>query len=110
MARAEVVHSEDAVCVLFRGNPRRPEPTTGVIRFPGGHIEVSRCSDGSYWAHIHAYPSPPDEDSHAGVITDTRIDYRPDGPREIPPIPAGEFVQHVAIRVARAALAKDTHA
>lgn len=51
MARAKVVHSEDAVTVIFEGDKRNPEPTTGVIKFPGGFIEVSRCTDGSYWVH-----------------------------------------------------------
>ena len=34
MARAKVVHSEDAVLVEFKGDKRNPEPTTGVMRFP----------------------------------------------------------------------------
>ena len=30
----------------------RPESAQHVIEFPGGAIEVSRTSDGNYWAHI----------------------------------------------------------
>ena len=52
MARAKVTHSTDAVQITFNGDKRNPEPSTGVIKFPGGHVEVSRCSDGSYWAHV----------------------------------------------------------
>jgi hypothetical protein len=52
MARAKVVHCEDAVIVIFKGDKACPEPVTGVIKFPGGHIEVSRCTDGTYWAHL----------------------------------------------------------
>jgi hypothetical protein len=52
MARAQVTHSIDAVQITFRGDKRQPEPSTAVIQFPGGHVEVSRCSDGTYWAHI----------------------------------------------------------
>ena len=52
MARAKVHHSADAVTVVFKGNIKNPEPSTGVIKFPGGHVEVSRCSDGTYWAHV----------------------------------------------------------
>ena len=52
MARANVTHSQDGVQVTFLGDRRNPEPSMAVIQFPGGHVEVSRCSDGSYWAHI----------------------------------------------------------
>ena len=52
MARAKVVHSGDAVQITFEGDRRRPEPSTAIIKFPGGHVEVTRCSDGSYWAHV----------------------------------------------------------
>jgi hypothetical protein len=34
------------------GDKKRPESAQHIIEFPGGAIEVSRCSDGSYWAHI----------------------------------------------------------
>jgi hypothetical protein len=30
----------------------RPEPAQHVIDFPGGAIELSRTTDGDYWAHI----------------------------------------------------------
>ena len=30
----------------------RPEPATHIIEFPGGAIELSRTTDGNYWAHI----------------------------------------------------------
>ena len=52
MAKAKVTHSQDAVQITFNGDIRDPEPSTGVIKFPGGHVEVARCSDGTYWAHI----------------------------------------------------------
>jgi hypothetical protein len=39
--------------IVLLGDARRPEPAQHIIEFPGGAIEVSRCSDGkSYWAHI----------------------------------------------------------
>ncbi|TJY57426.1 hypothetical protein E4T66_18640 [Sinimarinibacterium sp. CAU 1509] len=52
MAKAKVTHSQDAVQITFNGDRRNPEPSTAVVQFPGGHIEVSRCSDGTYWAHV----------------------------------------------------------
>lgn len=30
----------------------RPEPAQHIIEFPGGAIEVSRTTEGNYWAHI----------------------------------------------------------
>lgn len=37
---------------LLGDKQRRPEPAEHIIEFPGGAIEVSRTSDGNYWAHI----------------------------------------------------------
>lgn len=38
--------------VLLGDKTKRPEPAQHIIEFPGGAIEVSRTSDGNYWAHI----------------------------------------------------------
>ena len=67
MARAKVTHSEDACMITFKGNNKNPEPSTGIIKFPGGHVEVSRCSDGTYWAHIVA--------DKAANIVNSRVEY-----------------------------------
>lgn len=91
MARASVTHSQNAVQVTFKGDKRNPEPETGVITFPGGHVEVSRCQDGTYWAHIATV---------AGVnIVEGRIDRegRVDAVREMEDAGA---ITHIAIRVA----------
>lgn len=34
------------------GEKTKPESAQHVIEFPGGAIELSRTSDGNYWAHI----------------------------------------------------------
>jgi len=95
MARAQVTHSDDAVTVTFRGDKRRPEPSTAIIRFPGGHIEVSRTSDGRYWAHVSA-----DKASH---IVESRIDYDRakwlETGGDIPPIPGEGAIEHMAILI-----------
>lgn len=95
MARAKVVHSDDAVMIQFFGNPKNPEPSTAVIKFPGGHIEVSRCLDGSYYAHLEVVdPSN---------ITDSRVDYAYEVAQalgKIPGFPHAEAVQHIGIKVA----------
>ena len=90
MARAKVVHSADAVTVIFKGNKKSPEPTSGVILFPGGHVEVSRTSDGDYWAHVYA-----DDPS---TVIDGRID-RTDRVQAASDLEDHEKVQHIAIRV-----------
>ena len=94
MARATVIHSDDAVQINFYGNPRKPEPSTAVIKFQGGHVEVARCSDGTYWAHVHAV-APRN-------IVASRIDYDHEGAigHGIPAIPAADRIQKLAVRIA----------
>ena len=66
--------------VRLRGDPKvRPEPESFRVVFPGGDVDVVRCDDGSYWAHVRV---DSDEDVKAesaevvGVVTDARVDYR----------------------------------
>lgn len=104
MARARVTHSDDAVQVTFRGDPRNPEPSTAVIAFPGGHVEVSRHSDGSYWVHVarNTRINNADEDL-LGDIVESRLDHTYEArARGIPPMPAHADIEHMAIRIARA--------
>lgn len=93
MAKAEVVHSGDAVTVIFKGNPKRPEPSTGAIKFPGGVIEVSRTSDGSYWVHVSVIDPINTKES--------RIDYALEAHREhgIIDVPDANQIQHIALRI-----------
>jgi len=97
MARAKIVHSTDAATIIFEGDKRSPEPSTGIILFPGGSVEVSRTTDGQYWAHVAI--------KEGAAITDSRIDYQHDAykrnNRAIPPIPAHEDIQHMAILVGK---------
>ena len=37
---------------LYGDKKIKSEPAQHIIEFPGGAIEVSRTSDGEYWAHI----------------------------------------------------------
>jgi hypothetical protein len=94
MARAQVTHSQDAVQITFDGDKRRPEPTTAVIQFPGGHVEVSRCSDGTYCAHLSVVGS--------ANIVDSRVDYAPGTSRDVRSLPDGDLVTKVALRVSNA--------
>lgn len=43
------------------------------INFPGGYVEVTKCSDGSHWAHI-CLDTERYTDRPAGRITDWRMD------------------------------------
>jgi hypothetical protein len=91
-----IVHSQDACTMVFEGNPANPEPTLGAIKFPGGYIEVSRCSDGSYYAHL----SRDEEDTR---IIASRIDYTFDaaGRNGILDVPDAADIRHIAIRIGR---------
>jgi len=106
MARAKVTHSTDSCVIVFEGDRKHPEPSTAAIEFPGGNVEVTRTSDGTYWAHIAVYRDRTHEGGPVkGEIIDSRIDYDHDGYKKasikIPDIPHGEHVQHIAIKVAR---------
>lgn len=91
MARAKVTHSDDAVQITFNGNKNSPEPSTAVIKFPGGHVEVSRCSDGSYWAHLQVVDNV--------NIADSRIDYFYGASDSVQDLPESNLVKKIAIRV-----------
>lgn len=91
MARAKVTHSSDAVQITFDGDRQNPEPSTGVIKFPGGHVEVSRCSDGTYWAHVAVVSG--------ANIAEGRID-RSDRVCAVEKMDEAETITKIAIRVA----------
>jgi hypothetical protein len=99
-----IVHSDDATTIVVEGDKRNPEPSTVVVKFPGGHIELSRCSDGSYWAHVaRTLESNSETGDRAGAIADSRIDYTPEAWAAnggvIPSLPAHSDIQHMAVRV-----------
>lgn len=93
MAKAKVVHSDDAVLIKFEGNPKNPEPSTAVIRFPGGEVEVARCSDGTYWVHTYA--------ASEKNIVGSRVDYCFDGSKNgVGEIPDAHLVNKMSLRIA----------
>ena len=93
MARAHVIHSTDAVQITFDGDRLRPEPSCGVIKFPGGHVEVSRCSDGTYWAHVAVVDGR--------NVIEGRID-RADRVQAVEDMPDAALVNHIAIHIGNA--------
>ena len=86
--------------VLVKGDKRSPEPTLTVIKFPGGQVEVSRCSDGvSYWAHLHI--------NESAEILDSRVEYNheiyskrhDEGLKPIPKIEEQQHIRKMAVRL-----------
>ncbi len=101
MARFKVTHSDDACCIDIRGDIRNPEPATAVVRFPGGHIEVSRHSDGSYWVHCGRNARMHDPDDVPGRIVESRVDYVFEAGRAIEALQHAQEVEHFAVRIAK---------
>jgi hypothetical protein len=57
---------------------KRPEPAQHIIEFPGGAVEVSRTTEGNYWAHIivnHDLHRGAKGRASRGAVIDGRIDY-----------------------------------
>lgn len=99
MARAKVIHSEDSVMIELRGNRKNPEPHTAVIRFAGGEVEVSRTSDGKFWAHLHVNESAELIDSRVDYLFDEATRRHKEGLMQIPKIEAQEHIKKMAICV-----------
>ncbi len=93
----------DAMLVRLEGNKAKPEPSTFIVAFPGGEVEIARCSDDTYWIHLNV--SNPTQFSRggpaAGRITDARLDIRG---KHASDCNAGDFsdpnLYHVALKVA----------
>jgi hypothetical protein len=63
---------------LLGEKTKKVESAQHIIEFPGGAIEVSRCSDGTYWAHILVNHGFDEGDSSGftsarGEVTESRI-------------------------------------
>lgn len=59
---------------------KKMEPAQHIIEFPGGAVEVSRCDDGTYWAHIIVNNQKTIDDTEGrvsafGELVEDRIDY-----------------------------------
>ena len=108
MQKLKVQHMGDKCQgVRLYGDPDSygPEPEYFRVMFPGGDIDVARCSDGSYWVHLavnhpehpHRYPT---ERVQMGRLRDGRIDRTDQHASETD---AGDLghpnVYHIAARV-----------
>lgn len=98
MAKARVVHSADACTIIFEGDKRNPEPTTGVIKFPGGNIEVARTTDGSYWVHLSVDDPSNIREHRLNRSYEAEVQARQNGEGQLQ-LPGIEGVNHFAIRL-----------
>ena len=62
--------------IYIKGDKTEPEPQEFYIHFPGGQIGVSRCTDGTYWAHLSLEDEKEDGSGRIkkSNIIDARID------------------------------------
>ena len=86
------VRSDDALTIIVAGDKRNPEPSTLVVKFPGGHIELARCSDGTYWAHVEAVDN--------ANIVGSRVEYQSGAAVTVGQLPDPDKVKKLSIRVA----------
>jgi hypothetical protein len=90
---------------LLGDKTTRPEPATHIIEFPGGAIELSRTTDGNYWAHIivnRDFALPDDCDglrAAYGAIVGSRIDYDFPSDPNIVNVPNAEQVRQIAVLI-----------
>jgi hypothetical protein len=92
--------------VLLGDARRRPEPMHVRLRFPGGELELVRCADGSYWAHVYvATPDNEGWDPNAimGQLAEARLDIHGEATSQAD---VGDFedpgLYHLAVRIERA--------
>lgn len=43
---------DNVLGVTLEGDPKRPEPISFCVKYPGGEVDIERCTDGSYWVHL----------------------------------------------------------
>ncbi len=97
---------------LLGDKTKRPEAATHIIEFPGGAIELSRTTDGNYWAHIivnrdFALPGEIEGLEGAyGEIVGSRIDYEFPTEPQIIEVPNAPRARQIAILI-RPQCAKD---
>ena len=88
--------------IYIKGDPEEPEPGEFYIHFPGGQIGVSRCSDGTYWAHLNLEDEKEDGSGRKkkSNIIEARIDCKEKGVNEqIVGDMARPDCYHIAIKI-----------
>ena len=78
--KSYTINKAPAKIELLGDKTKRTESAQHIIEFPGGAIELSRTTDGNYWAHIIVNRQYADGDfqgmhNQFGEIVGSRIDY-----------------------------------
>jgi len=92
--------------VTLEGNPRKPEPESFRVVFPGGDVDIVRTSDNQYWIHVRVdhekHGIKAIEDLIPSRIVDARLDLLGKHTSEVN---VGDFnsdmLYHLAVRVKR---------
>ena len=103
-------YGTNAMGVSLEGDPRKPEPESFRVEFPGGQVDIERCTDGSYWVHVIAHTKErtidregPDSGTVYGCMSDARLHIEG---RNTSEVNFGDFaapgVYDVAVKVVRA--------
>ena len=89
--KLKVTYAEQATMIHIEGDPSNPEPIHHIVKFPGGEVEIARCSDNqTYWAHI-----VPHDDAD---IIDSRLMWTPETGHSIKEIKDEQNLKQVAVR------------
>lgn len=99
--------SASVAALRLYGDPKRtPEPETIRVYFPGGEVELTRCSDGDYWVHVkrtEAEEAKWNDDAEEGAFKGARLDQRSKSASDSD---LGDFeapdLYHVAVRIGKA--------
>jgi hypothetical protein len=100
-----LIHKAPKRIGLLGDRTTRPEPATHIIEFPGGAIELSRTTDGNYWAHIivnRDFALPGEIEGFEGAygeIVGSRIDYAFPTEPNIVEVPAASKLRQIAILI-----------
>ncbi len=104
-SRLKIIQMGDSVQgVRLEGNRAKPEHDEFRVRFPGGDVSVTRCTDGSYWVHVRAdhkdHPAQTPGEFIPSHIKEARLDILG---RHTSEVDIGEFADpnlyHLAVRV-----------
>lgn len=85
--------------VELLGKAEYPEPDTFLVKTPVGIVEISRCTDGSYWFHVTTRKHPETGEKNLTKFVDARIDRENEHTSQVN---IGDFgkpdVYHIAIK------------
>ena len=91
---------------VLRGDKTlKTEAATHIIEFPGGAIELTRTSDGNYWAHIivnRDFALPGDIDGLEGAygeVVGSRMDYEFPKSPNIVEVPDAQHLRQITILI-----------